>query len=251
MMFDFYKKMGNNLFKNTEKKIINLDDIHNIETLKILTNDENRKKLHKQMILEKKGLKIFICRRFCEFDEIDEELKEQYEFDFILSQYKYQYYVAELIFTNTLELPPMTDIIWNDSLEWDIIGKLIVSLFWTDYTSVMSYSFNLYTLHRKYNFFKQISVLKYYIPERNLRINHISDDLIHIKNYLEKLTCLEIEEKIMDELKNNTERYEYLNKSQKGTSPSQIKISNFFQNHLKINITFSNWINLSGTEKYI
>uniref|UniRef100_A0A6C0AEJ7 Uncharacterized protein n=1 Tax=viral metagenome TaxID=1070528 RepID=A0A6C0AEJ7_9ZZZZ len=35
------------------------------------------------------------------------------------------------------------------------------------------------------------------------------------------------------------------------TSPSQIKsrrLSNFFKSHIKIHITFSTWINLSGTE---
>ncbi len=194
--------MGN-LNLNKQNKITNLDDVHTTEQFTNLVNN-HKTYLHKQMLAEKRGCKIFIGRRLCEFDETDPDIIEEYKSDYILSQYKHQYYIAEITFDQTADWPAFANLLSNDI------------------ESVMSYSFNIYCLHRKYSEFKTCVVLKYYTPKRINRskssIYSMSDDLIDISQYLDKLTAKEIEDRQLVELSSSEKRkrYEYINKNQIG-----------------------------------
>ena len=179
--------MGNIITDTNNKNVTNLNHVHTIEQFTQLVNNPiTCKKLHRQMIREKQGCKIFICRKTCEYDETDPELIAEFKSDFVLSQYKHQYYIGEITFDQTSEWPAIANLIWNDI------------------ESVMSYSFNVYCLHRKYSEFKSLVVIKYYTPPRSNRTKQsgysMSDDLIAIAKYLPKLTAKSIEDRILTDL---------------------------------------------------
>ncbi len=195
--------MGNTLLNSNNKKVTNLDDIHTIDEFERIVSS-NRLGLHNQMIKEAKGFKFLIARRICEYDETDPDIIEDYQQDYTLSQYKHQYYIGEITFDQTNE--------------WQGVGNII----WQDWNSVMSYSFNVYCLHKNYPKFKSCVVLKYYTPDRNQRTRksnyHMSDDLIGICNFIKTLNANSIEAKQLDELQSPEKRakYEKLNLSQIG-----------------------------------
>ncbi len=195
--------MGNTLFNSNNKKVTDLDIVHTIDEFERIVSS-NRLELHNQMIKEAKGFKFFITRRTCEYDETDPDIIEDYQQDYILSQYKHQYYIGEITFDQTKE--------------WPAVGNII----WQDWNSIMSYSFNVYCLHRNFQKFKSCVVLKYYTPDRNQRTRkskyHMSDDLIGICNFVKTLDAISIEAKQLDELQSPKKRaqYEKLNLSQIG-----------------------------------
>lgn len=202
--------MGNTLIKTSRNQAANhqeidLDDVITVDQFDELVRDVNgAKRLNRQMMKEKRGCKIYIARRTCEYDETEPEIIEEYETDYILSQYKYQYYIAEITFEQTGEPPSFANILWNEL------------------DSSLSYSFNIYCLHKKYESFKSCVVLKYWTPERTSRTKKygysMAEDLTNIAQYLKTLTNVEIEERQLEELSSKEKRdmYEKINKKQKG-----------------------------------
>lgn len=188
--------MGN----SSVKSVTNLNKIHSIEEFKHLI-DSDPINLHKQMCNEKKGLQIFICRRWCENDTDDEEHKKEVMEDYIMSHYKHQYYIAELTFEQTEE--------------WTSIANLI----WFTYEDVMSWSYNIYELHDQFKSYKKCVLLRHFTPVRSKRTTgHMSDDFAEIYKKISKLDYENIEKCVCEELSHpdKLKIYKKLNKKFNG-----------------------------------
>jgi hypothetical protein len=203
--------MGYTAVKLDELRPIDLDDVFTIKEFEEMVNTgEDAKRLYRKMMTDKKVCKIYIARRTCEDDETDPEMLVEYENDYILSQYKHEYYVAEIYF--------------NDADYPDIADRLIFNNY--NYERYVSFTFNIYCLHEKCADYRSCVVLKYWTPDRLRGRPHLADDLTHIAQYLKTLTNKAIEERQLKELESKEKRvaYEKINKKQNGIYDKMYKI---------------------------
>jgi hypothetical protein len=157
--------MGNLCTKSSSNnnKLTNLDQIHTLDQFDILIK-YNKLALHKQIINEKKGLNIYVCGDS--------------------KPYSSKYFVAQLTFVQTSEWPGFVNFILND------------------YTSILSYSFNI-IVYNKLGSSNTLLIKKFYTPERKLRKKHMSDDLDIICEYLRTLDSEKIDEHLRLEFISN------------------------------------------------